>query len=104
MTNTKYLIIISIFIFLPLFFLSNSYQEGNIESYYYVTALGIDKGPNNNILLSVQIAKPTSSSSSSSGSSAQSSGSILYSVECTSINFGISIFNNYLSKKLNFFL
>ena len=101
MTKTKYLIIISIFIFLPLFFLSNSYQEGNIESYYYVTALGIDKSPNNNLLLSVQIAKPTSSSSSSSGSSAQSSGSILYSVECTSINFGISIFNNYLSKKLN---
>lgn len=101
MKNKKYHILFSILIFFSLFILSGCYENGNIESYYYVTALGIDKGPNNNIILSVQIAKPTTSSSSSSGSSAQSSSSILYSVECTSINFGLSIFNNYLSKKLN---
>ena len=101
MKNKKYYILFSILIFSSLFLLSGCYQNENIESYYYVTALGIDKGPNNNIILSVQIAKPTSSNSSSSGSSAQSSGSTLYSVECTSVNFGLSIFNNYLSKKLN---
>lgn len=100
MKSKKYYILFSILIFFSLFILSGCYQNGNIESYYYVTALGIDKGPNNNIILSVQIAKPTSSNGSSTGS-AQSSSSILYSVECTSINFGLSIFNNYLSKKLN---
>ena len=101
MKKKKYYILLFILIFVSLFILSGCYENGNIESYYYVTALGIDKGPNNNILLSIQIAQPTSSSSSSSSSSSQSSSSILYSVECTSINFGISIFNNYLSKKIN---
>lgn len=101
MEKKKYYILLFILMFISLFLLSGCYEEGNIESYYYVTALGIDKGPNNNILLSIQIAKPTSPNSSSSSGSSQSSSSILYSVECTSINFGISIFNNYLSKKLN---
>lgn len=101
MKKKKYYILLFILMFFSLFILSGCYESGNIESYYYVTALGIDKGPNNNIILSVQIAKPTSSNSSSSSGSSQSSGSILYSVECTSINFGISIFNNYLSKKIN---
>lgn len=101
MKNKKFYILLFILMFFSLFMLSGCYESGNIESYYYATALGIDKGPNNNILLSVQIANPTSSNSSSSGSSSQSSESMLYSVECTSINFGISIFNNYLSKRLN---
>ena len=101
MKKKKYYILLFILIFFSLFILSGCYESGNIESYHYVTALGIDKGPNNNILLSIQIAKPTSSSNSSSGSSSQSSSSMLYSVECTSINFGISIFNNYLSKRIN---
>ena len=101
MKNKKYYILLFILMFLSLFILSGCYENGNIENYYYVTALGIDKGPNNNILLNIQIAKPGSPNGSSSGGSAQSSQSILYSVECTSINFGISIFNNYLSKKLN---
>jgi spore germination protein KC len=71
----------------------------NVENFYYVVAFGIDTLENSNITLSVQIASVDSDSSSDT---AQSSSSVIYSVECTSIDSGITIFNNYLSKKLNF--
>lgn len=98
----KYYFLLSLILFSCLFFLTGCYSGGSIESYYYVTAIGIDKATEENMItLTVQIAKADSSGDSSSGSSAQSSQSILYSVDCSSVNLGINIFNNYLSKKLN---
>ena len=87
-----------IFIFI-LFILSGfSVSNTNIEDYYYVVALGIDESENGNIILSIQIAI---SSDDSSSESSQSTSSVIYSVEASSLNSGISICNNYLSKKLN---
>jgi len=71
----------------------------NIENFYYVIAIGVDKFDSNNIELTIQIATTESSESSDS---AQSSSSSIYTIQCNNINSGISILNNYLSKKLNF--
>lgn len=74
-------------------------ESTNIESFYYVIAIGIDTSKENNMVLNIQVA---TSDSSSSSDSAQSSTSEIYSVPCSTINTGISILDNYLSKKLDF--
>lgn len=79
---------------------SGIYGTNNIDKLSYVLALGIDVGANNNIELSVQLAKP-GGSSEKSGSSSQSSNNIVNSIECSSIESGINLFNSYISKKLN---
>lgn len=66
----------------------------------YVTALGIDIAENNMLSLTFQISIPESSSSSGSGSS-QSSKSECTTVQCSSINSGISLANSYISKQIN---
>ena len=71
----------------------------NLENYYYVMALGIDSSEEETINLSVQIA--SNSSESSEKETSQSSTSNIYTVPCYSIDSGLSILNNYLSKKLN---
>lgn len=75
-------------------------SEENLENFYYIMAIGIDSSKEENINLSIQIATNSSSDSSSQGSS-QSSTSNIYSVPCSSIDSGLSILNNYLSKKIN---
>ena len=81
-----------------LFTLTGCYDSNGIEDFYYIVALGIDKSENNLISLSIQIAKTTNSSESSTS---QSSDYKIYTVECESIDSGISILNNYLNKKIN---
>lgn len=94
----KYLFIILLISIL--FVLTGCESNKNIENYYYVVAIGLDTASNNQLTLTVQIA--TSSDDSSSSDSSQSTTSSIYSVECSSINSGISILDNFLSKKLNF--
>lgn len=89
------LIVISYFI---LFFLTGCYDATGIEDFYYNMALGIDKSSKSSIKLSVQISKVSSSPSSSSK---QSSNYKIYTVDCTSIDSGINILNNYLNKRIN---
>lgn len=81
-----------------LFTLTGCYDSNGIEDFYYIVALGIDKSEKSNLSLSIQIAK---SSTSSEGASSQSSEYKIYTVDCSSIDSGISILNNYLNKKIN---
>lgn len=92
------IIVVAVIIALLFFATSNSYSSQNIDKLAYVVALGIDIGDNNNIKLSIQIAKPSSVSSSSSS---QSSSSVVNSVECSSIVSGINLFNSYISRNIN---
>lgn len=93
-------IIIIIILVLVILSGSSSDTTTNIENYYYVIAIGIDKiDDSDNISFSVQIA--TTSGDSSSDSS-QSTESKIYTTEAMNLTSGISIFDNYLSKKLNF--
>ena len=79
------------------FCFSGCYDANSLETFYYVTALAIDKSETSKIKLSVQIAL----SETSSDSSSQSTKENIYSVDCNSINSGISILDNFLSKKLD---
>jgi len=80
--------------------LSGCYDARGIEDLAYVTALGIDIADNGMINLTFQISIPEASSSSGSGSS-QSSKSENTTVQCSSIDAGISLANSYISKQIN---
>ena len=79
---------------------TNYYGIRGIDNLAYVVAIGIDIGTNENLLLSLQISLPNNSGESS-GSSSQSSSVVVESVECSSINSGITLFNSYLGKEIN---
>ena len=83
-----------------LFSITGCYDANSIETYYYIVAIGIDKGVDYKYNISIQIAKNEDSSSSASGSS-QSSSYAIYQVECETFENGINIFNNYLNKTID---
>ena len=81
------------------FFLSGCYDSVSLEKYYYAIAIAIDTSEKSNFKLSVQVA--SSNQNSDSSSSSQSTNNLIYSVDCETINLGINIINNFLSKKIN---
>lgn len=93
-------LLIIIILIITLTELSGCYDARGIEDLAYVTALGIDVTDNDMLALTFQISIPESSSSSSSGSS-QSSKSENTTIQCNSINSGISLANSYISKQIN---
>lgn len=82
------------------FTLTGCYDATGIENLSYAIAIGLDKGENNVLSLSVQFAIPTSGSESSEGSS-QSNSTTITSIECSSLSSGINLINSYLSKQVN---
>lgn len=95
----KKIITLSLILILPLFSLTGCTKGNSIEDLAYVIAIGIDKGENNLLKLSLQFATPSSSSPNESSSS--SSESTISSTECSSIDSGINLINSYISKKIN---
>lgn len=93
-------LLIIVLLLITLTQLSGCYDARGIEDLAYVTALGIDIADNDMLSLTFQISIPESSSSSSSGSS-QSSKSENTTIQCSSINSGISLANSYISKQIN---
>ena len=71
----------------------------SIDQYSYVIAVGFDKGTSAPLKLTFQVAIP--SPSSSSGDSSNSQDSTINTVECSSIDSGINILNDYLSKEVS---
>lgn len=91
------LTIIIIFCFVSL---TGCYSAQGLETLAYAVAIGIDKGDNDKLKLSFQFAILGDSSSGGSGSS-QSQESTVTTVDCASIDSGISLVDNYISKKVN---
>lgn len=79
---------------------TNYYGIKGIDNLAYVVAIGIDVGENENLKLSLQISIPNNGESGSSSSS-QSSSVVVDSIECSSINTGINLFNSYLGKEVD---
>lgn len=94
----KGFVVLMIIIFI--FPLCGCYFSEGIETLAYAVAIGIDKGTLSNYKLTIQL--PTfSSSSSSSNSTSQSDSSTIISVECSTLENGISLIDSYISKKVN---
>lgn len=69
-----------------------------INDFAYVLALGLDKGTKEPLRLTFQIAVPTTMNSTSGDGASQDSS--ITTVECSSIESGINILNDYLSKEV----
>lgn len=96
--NIKKVLIIFLSLFIVFFSLSAPYSTRNIDKLAYVLALGLDIGNSNTLKLSVQLAKPSNGSNGSSGTAYEK---IVNSVECASIEAGISLLNSYISRRLD---
>ena len=100
--KVKSFIIFTIIIIICSFSLAGCYSAERLETLAYAVALGIDKGENNKIRLSLQFALLSNSSDSSNGGgSSQSKKSTVTTVDCSSIDSGINLINSYISKKVN---
>lgn len=82
------------------FSLTGCYDATGVENLSYAIAIGLDKGENNILKLSIQFATPSTISAGSEGSS-QSDTTTITSIECSSISSGINLINSYISKQVN---
>ena len=89
---------IFIILFINIFLLSGCYDARGIEDLAYVTALGIDITDENVLSLTFQISIPGTSSESGSSQSSKTENTT---VQCSSIDSGISLVNSYISKQIN---
>ena len=94
---------IILIIILCLSTLTGCYSAEGLETLAYTVAIGIDKGEEDKIRLSLQFAIPSGSSSGGNmgGGSSQSQDSTVTTVDCSSIDSGIALVNSYISKKVN---
>ena len=85
-----------------LFILTGCFDATGIEELAYVVAIGLDIDESNELELSVQIAtSDNKSSSDSSGSTSQSNSSNVTTIKCNTIDSGLALINNHISKKIN---
>ena len=77
---------------------SGCYDARGIEDFAYVSALGIDISENEMLLLTFQISIPGTNSESGSSQSSKTENTT---VQCRSIDSGISLVNSYISKQIN---
>ena len=85
-----------------LFSLTGCYSSVDMDKYFYVVGLGLDLADNGLIKVSIQIANNVLTTSNSSSSEPSNSSQYqIYSVEADTIDSAITIFNNYLNKKVN---
>lgn len=97
----KKIVCLLLILTLSCFSLTGCYSTRGLETLAYAVAIGIDKGDGNNKLkVTLQLAV-LSDSSSEGGGSTQSQQSTITSVDCSSIDSGISLINSYISKKVN---
>lgn len=91
--------ILFIIIILVSFTISGYYSKQDINDLAYVVALGVDIGENNDLKVSFQLSIPSKNSSESGSDS--SPDTVIDTIECSSIESGISLANGYVSKKIN---
>ena len=91
--------ILFVIIILVSFTISGYYSKQDINDLAYVVAIGIDKGENNDLKISFQLSIPSKNASSSESSA--SPDTVIDTIECSSIESGISLANGYVSKKIN---
>lgn len=87
-----------------LFNFTGCYDAKGLEELAYVIAVGLDISDDNQLELTLQFATSSGKDSSkdkSSEKSSQSKETTTTTVKCTSINSGISLINNHISKKVN---
>lgn len=80
--------------------LTGCYDAIGVESLSYAIAIGLDKGEDNVLKLSLQFATPNTIGQDSNSSS-QSNTTTITTIECSSILSGLNLINSYISKKAN---
>ena len=82
-----------------IFSLSGCYSVQSIDDLAYALSMGLDVGKNNSLELTLQFSVP--SGSSEGGQGGEPIPTTLNSVECSSIDSGMTLLNSYVSKEIN---
>lgn len=93
----KYITILILVILFAIGFTS-AHSIQSVDDLAYVVALGIDVGSNNNLKVSFQFTKPSSTSESGTSETVPT---VIDSVEATSIDAATNLMNTFISKELN---
>lgn len=96
----KKLFILFLILSICLVSLTGCYDATGIEDLSYAIAIGLDKGENNVLKLSIQFATPSQMSGGNEGSN-QSEATTISTIESSSVSSGINLINSYISKKIN---
>lgn len=72
-----------------------------VEDMAYAIALGIDPSDSHNFKISIQFAILNSSESSKSSSGGSTDNSTILTVDCSTMDSGITLINSYISKQVN---
>lgn len=96
----KKLLILFLILSIFLITLTGCYDASGVEDLSYAIAIGLDKGENNILKLSIQFATP-SEMSGGSEKNGQSEATTITSIESASVASGINLINSYISKKIN---
>ena len=94
-------IIIFILTILLIVSLIKNYHNTEISEYAYVIAIGLDVGNEKNLKMTLQIANPSLTASNIASQGDDNNISIIETIECDSVNSGLTWFNSYLSKIVN---
>lgn len=94
----KIYIFVILFLILVAVSLTGYDDERGLETMAYVVAVGLDKGETNTLKLSMQFAVLETSGAQNSSQAQKSTTST---VECDSINSGITLLNSYIGKTVN---
>ena len=107
-TFLKKFFIVLILISIMYAFFTNSSSSKKIDNMAYIVAVGIEEGSTEKYKITFELSTVKSSSSESSDDSSKNSKSseesspyTVYSVECDSIDTGISLLNTYINKHIN---
>lgn len=98
--NTKFSkpLIYIICIILVVVFTTGFNQGLEVDDLAYTIAIGFDKGTNNNIKLSMQFAKPVTTSE---GGSSDAQPSFIHTVEASSLSSALNLLDSFISKRIN---
>jgi len=89
-------------VFLLLSVLTGCYDKREIDDMAYVVAIGLDKGENNKLRMTLQIAVPTAIGAGNEGGGGEvEKASTITVIETPTIYSGFNIANAYISKEIN---
>lgn len=86
---------------ISVFGLTGCSSSRGIEDKAYAIALGIDTSNTHDLKISIQFAVLNSSESSTSSNGSTDNNSTILSVDCSTIDSGITLINSYISKQVN---
>lgn len=95
-------LVLFLIIIITSFSLTACFDSDEIDEKAYVVALGLDKGKNNVLKMTLQLAIPSKIASGEGGSGGEGDSTTVTTVETPTLYAGLNMVNTYVSKEIDF--